>query len=222
MRQIVALGLSASAVRSRCRSGRLHASIRRRGGRAASLLTRKGRSWPRRSRAAGHRGVASGGLDAVRAALGAAAVDRRRPRRGEGRQRHGIRIHGGLTLTPATSPSSTTSRARRSRARCSISRGRDAARGRARARPRRAAADPRHARDRRRPRARQRAPRREAAARVLAEHRVGSTLTRNDLEEAFLAICRADRATRPTPSTSGSRSPTAAAPRPTSCSASSA
>lgn len=26
---------------------------------------------------------------------------------------------------------------------------------------------------------------------VLAEHRVGSTLTRNDLEEAFLAICRA-------------------------------
>jgi len=26
---------------------------------------------------------------------------------------------------------------------------------------------------------------------VLAEHRVGSTLTRNELEEAFLAICRA-------------------------------
>ena len=194
VRQLVSLGLSASAVRSRVSRGRLHVVFR---GVVSPgpprLLTAKG--WVmaatlacRPGTAASHR--SSSMLFELR--LGQRRwIDVTTPG-ATGRQRRGIRIHDGTTLTPAdmtvidnipcTSLARTLLDIAEDATRREVERALDAAEQQrlldiraiddvlARANGRRGA---------------------KLLRAVLAEHRVGSTITRSKLEEAFLAICRA-------------------------------
>ena len=194
VRQLVALGLSASAVRSRVSRGRLHVVFR---GVVSvgppGLLTPKGRVMAatlacRRGTAASHR--SSSMLFELRLTR-RQWIDVTTPG-ARGRRRRGIRIHGGTTLTaadvtvidniPCTSLARTLLDVAEDATRREVERALDAAEQQrlldmraiddvlARANGRRGA---------------------KLLRAVLDEHKVGSTLTRNDLEEAFLAICRA-------------------------------
>ena len=193
VRQVSSLGLSASAVRSRIAAGRLH---RVHSGVVAvvhpSLLTRKGRFIAaalacgddavvsHRSAAALHElGLGAGGLIHVTAPAS------------KGRGRAGIATHSAATLAPrdvtVVDNVPCTALARAVLDVAEHGRRRDVERALDRAETRRvldmAAIDD----------VLERANGRRGAAllrAVLAEHRVGSTLTRNDLEEAFLRICR--------------------------------
>ena len=194
MRQIEALGLSASAVRSRVARGRWHAvypgvvTVA-----PLSLLTMRGRIMAatlacRPGTAASHR--SSSMLFELR-------VGRRRwidvtTPGVRGHRRGNIRIHDGLTLTSAdvtvVDNIPCTTLARTLLDVCEDATGREVERALDVAEQRQmldmAAIDVVLARaDGRRGAKLLRA--------VLSEHRVGSTLTRNDLEEAFLAIARA-------------------------------
>ena len=194
VRQIVALGLSASAVRSRVSRGRLHVVYP--GVLAVGpprLLTPKGRVMAatlacRAGTAASHR--SSSMLFELRLAW-RQCIDVTTPG-ARGRQRRGIRIHDGATLTtadvtviddiPCTTLARTLLDVAEDATRREVERALDAAEQQqildtraiddvlARADGRRGA---------------------KLLRAVLAEHTVGSTLTRNDLEEAFLAVARA-------------------------------
>jgi predicted transcriptional regulator of viral defense system len=194
VRQIEALGLSASAVRSRVARGRWYVvypgviTVA-----PLSLLTLKGRIMAatlacRPGTAASHR--SSSMLFELRLA-GRRWIDVTTPGV-RGHRRHDIRIHDGLTLTPAditvidNIPCTTLARTLldvcEDATRREVERALDVAEQRQRldmtaiddvldrANGRRGA---------------------KLLRAVLDEHRVGSTLTRNDLEEAFLAIARA-------------------------------
>ena len=218
VRQLVSLGLSASAVRERVASGRLHrvysgvvAVL------APRLLTRKGLTMAatlacRPGTLATHR--AASALYELRLAQ-RAWIDVTTPG-ANGHRRAAIRVHDGTTLTaadvfvidniPCTTLARTLLDVAEDATRREVERALDVAEQRqildmraiddvlARADGRRGA---------------------KLLRAVLAEHTIASTLTRNDLEEAFLAIARAAELP-PTRRTPGSRSPTAAAPRPTS------
>ena len=199
VRQIVALGLSASAVRSRVANGRLHAV---QSGVVAivppTLLTRRGRIMAAvlacpPSTVASHRAAAS--VIDLRV-LGRAWIDVTTPR-SKGRQRDGIRVHSGATLTrgdltvidsiPCTTLARTLLDVAEDAARREVERAIDRA-AELRLLDLTAIDD-----------VLGRATGRRGAAllrAVLDEHRAGSTLTRNDLEEAFLRIAR-DAGTAP-------------------------
>jgi len=194
VRQIVELGLSASAVRARVGIGRLHGV---RTGVVAivppQLLTRRGRIM------AATLACAPGTAASYRAAT--ALYELRLAMRrwidvtapgSTGRRRPGIRVHSGVTLTaadvtvidniPCTTLARTLLDICEDATRREVERALDVAEQQrlldiravddvlARANGRRGA---------------------KLLRAVLAEHRAGSTLTRNKLEEAFLAICRA-------------------------------
>ena len=191
---MVALGLSASAVRSRVSRGRLHVAYR---GVVAvvptNLLTPKG--WImaatlacRPVTAASHR--SSSMLFGLRLAR-RRWIDVTTPG-ARGRQRDGIRVHDGLTLSPddvtvidnipCTSLARTLLDIAEDATRREIERALDVA-------EQQQILDMRAIDD-----VLDRANGRRGAKllrAVLAEHVVGSTLTRNELEEAFLAIARA-------------------------------
>ena len=192
--QIVALGLSASAVRSRVSRGRLHVvypGVLAVG--PPSLLTAKGRVMAatlacRPGTAASHRSSAM--LFELRLAR-RRWIDVTTPGV-RGYRRHDIRIHDGRTLSPddvtvidnipCTSLARTLLDVAEDATRREVERALDAAEQQqildmraiddvlSRANGRRGA---------------------KLLRAVLDEHPVGSTFTRNDLEEAFLAICRA-------------------------------
>ena len=194
MRQIVELGLSASAVRSRVARGRLHVVYP---GVVAvvppGLLTERGRIMAatlacRRGTAASHR--SSSMLFELRLP-GRRWIDVTTPGQ-RGHKRRGIRIHDGLTLTEADviliDNIPCTSLARTFLDIAEDGRRRDVERALDRAEQQqildmRAIDDVLGRSDGRRGA--------KLLRTVLAEHRVGSTLTRNELEEAFLAIARA-------------------------------
>jgi predicted transcriptional regulator of viral defense system len=194
VRQLVSLGMSASAVRGRVASGRLH---RIHSGVVAvmppKLLTRKGAIM------AATLACRPGTMASKRAA--SALYELRLAQRAwidvttpgvKGHRREGIRVHNGTTLAaadvtvidniPCTSLARTLLDICEDAPRREVERAMDVAEQReildvcaiddvlARANGRRGA---------------------KLLRAVLAEHNVGSTLTRNDLEEAFLAICRA-------------------------------
>lgn len=194
VRQLVSLGLSASAVRERVASGRLHRVY---SGVVAvvppSLLTRKGSVMAatlacRPGTAASHRSAAA--LMELRLA-GRSWIDVTTPG-AKGHRRAGIRVHDGLTLTaddviivddiPCTTLARTLLDVAEEATRREVERAIDRAEQQrlldmralddvlARANGRRGA---------------------KLLRAVLAEHRAGCTLTRNELEERFLAICRA-------------------------------
>jgi len=194
VRQIVALGLSASAVRSRVSRGRLHVVYP--GVLAVGpprLLTPKGRVMAatlacRPGTAASHR--SSSMLFELRLAR-RQWIDVTTPG-ARGRQRRGIRIHDGLTLTtadvtvidniPCTSLARTLLDICEDATRREVERALDVA-------EQQQILDLRAIDD-----VLDRANGRRGAkllGAVLHEHRVGSTLTRNKLEEALLAIARA-------------------------------
>jgi len=189
---LLELGLSASAVRSRVASGRLHrvhrgvfavgpARLNRRGQLMAAVLACG------RDAAVGYR--CSCELHEVLTRRGS-IIDIVSPSR-SGRRLAGVRVHSGATLAPddvvliddipCTSLARTLLDVAEDGPRRDVERALDRAeQGRildmraiddvlARANGRRGA---------------------KLLRAVLAEHRVGSTLTRNELEEAFLAICR--------------------------------
>ena len=194
MRQIVSLGISASAVRNRVQCGRLH---RVHSGVVAvmppRLLTRKGSIMA--ATLAGRPGTvaskrAASTLFELRLAQ-RAWIDVTTPR-AKGHRREGIRVHNGTTLSPAdvtlidnipcTSLARTLLDICEDASRREVERALDVAEQQQildmraidqvldRANGRRGA---------------------KLLRSVLAEHRVGSTFTRNDLEEAFLAVARA-------------------------------
>ncbi len=194
VRQIVALGLSASAVRNRVAKGRLHGLHR---GVVTvvppALLTPRGEIMAATlacepGTAASHR--AGGALFELRLAI-RRPIDVTTPG-SKARRRPGIRIHSGATLTaadltvvdniPCTTLARTLLDICEDATRREVERALDVAEQQrildmralddvlARANGRRGA---------------------KLLRAVLTEHRVGSTLTRNKLEEAFLAICRA-------------------------------
>jgi hypothetical protein len=194
VRQLVSLGISASAVRGRVASGRLHRVF---SGVVAvmppRLLTRRGSVMAatlacRPGTLATHRSSAM--LYELRLAQ-RAWIDVTTPG-AKGHRRRGILIHDGLTLSPddvtvidnipCTSLARTLLDIAEDATRREVERALDVAEQQqildmraiddvlARADGRRGA---------------------KLLREVLAEHTVGSTLTRNDLEEAFLAIARA-------------------------------
>ena len=194
VRQLVSLGLSASAVRSRVSRGRLHVVFPRVVALAPrGLLTSKGLIMAATlacepGTAASHRSASM--LMELRLA-GRRWIDVTTPGR-RGHERGGIRIHDGQTLTgadvtlidniPCTSLARTLLDIAEAGTRREVERAIDRAEQQrlldmnaiddvlARAEGRRGA---------------------KLLRAVLAEHRAGSTLTRNELEESFLAICRA-------------------------------
>ena len=194
VRQIVLLGISASAVRDRVATGRLH---RVHWGVVAlmppTLLTRRGRMM------AATLACRPGTVASKRAA--SALFELRLTQRawidvttpgGKGHRREGIRVHSGTTLTPAdvtvidnipcTSLARTLLDIAEDATRREVERALDAA-------EQQQILDMRAIDD-----VLDRANGRRGAKllrSVLAEHYVGSTPTRNDLEEAFLAIARA-------------------------------
>ena len=192
--QLVQLGLSASAVRDRVASGRLHRVF---SGVVAvmppRLLTRKGVTMAatlacRAGTLATHR--AASALFELRLAQ-RAWIDVTTPG-AKGHRRAGIRVHDGTTLTaadvfvidgiPCTTLARTLLDIAEDATRREVERALDVAEQR-QILDMRAIDDVLSRADGRRGAKLLRA--------VLAEHTVGSTLTRNDLEEAFLAICRA-------------------------------
>ena len=194
LRQLVSLGLSASAVRDRVASGRLH---RLHAGVVAvvppSLLTLKGSVMAatlacKAGTAASHR--SSSMLFELRLAQ-RRWIDVTTPG-ARGRQRAGIHIHDGLTLSaddviavdniPCTSLARTLLDVAETATRREVERAIDRA-AQQELRDMRAIDDVLARANGRRGAKLLRA--------VLAEHRAGSTLTRSELEEAFLAICRA-------------------------------
>jgi predicted transcriptional regulator of viral defense system len=194
VRQIAPLGLSASALRDRVAGGRLH---RVHAGVVAlvppAMLTRRGRIMAATlacaaGTAASHRAATT--LYELRLAM-RRWIDVTTPG-STGRRRPGICVHSGRTLTPAdvtvidnipcTSLARTLLDIAEDAARREVERALDAA-------EQQQLLDMRAIDD-----VLDRADGRRGAKLlrvVLAEHRVGSTLTRNDLEEAFLAIARA-------------------------------
>jgi predicted transcriptional regulator of viral defense system len=182
VRQIVALGLSASAVRNRVAQGRLHRVHR---GVVSvvplALLTRRGRIMAATlaceiGTASSHR--AAGALYELRLAM-RRWIDVTTPG-SKPRRRPGIRIHSGATLTAAdltvvdNIPCTSLARTLLDVAEDATSREIEWALDRA------------------------------EQQRIPAEHRVGSTPTRTDLEEACLAIARASPFTPTVAATSAS------------------
>jgi len=190
---LAGLGLSPSAIRSRVASGRLHRVHRGVFAAGPVQLTRRGELMA---------AVLACGLDAVAGYRSACELRELLARRDSiidvisptrnGRRRDGIRVHSGATLAPqdvtvidnipCTSLARTLLDIAEDGPRRDVERAIDRAEQQqlldmaaidnvlARADGRRGA---------------------KLLRAVLAEHRAGSTLTRNDLEEAFLAICRA-------------------------------
>jgi hypothetical protein len=194
VRQIVALGLSARAIRGRVMTGRLHrvypgvVAVA-----APRLLTRRG--WVMAATLACRPGTvacnrAASALFELRLAQ-RAWIDVTTPGAG-GHRRAGIRVHSGTTLTQAdvtvVDSIPCTSLARTLLDVAEDATPREVERALDRAEQQRLL-DMRAIDD-----VLQRANGRRGAKllrAVLAEHTVGSTLTRNDLEEAFLRIARA-------------------------------
>ncbi len=191
--QLAGLGLSPSAIRSRATSGRLQRVHRGVFAAGPVQLTRRGELMAAvlacgRGAVAGYRSACE--LRELLARRGS-IIDVISPTR-SGRQRDGIHVHSGATLAPqdvtvidnipCTSLARTLLDIAEDGPRRDVERAIDRAEQRqlldlaaidnvlARADGRRGA---------------------KLLRAVLAEHRAGSTLTRNDLEEAFLAICRA-------------------------------
>jgi predicted transcriptional regulator of viral defense system len=192
LRQLGTIGLSASGVRNRVASGRLHRVHRgvfavghpllSRDGRrmAAVLACGAGAALSHRS-AAAHRGLRADGRNAID------VISQRRP----GRRIDGITAHSGATLLARdvelvdAIPTTTLARTLLDLADVVTPRQLERAVEQAevlRALDMRAITDVLTRADGRRGAATLRA--------VLAEVRLGTTTTRNDLEEAFLAICR--------------------------------
>ena len=194
MRQIAALGLSASGVRNRVAKGRLHGLHR---GVVTvvppPLLTQRGRIMAATlaceiGTASSHRAAST--LFELRLAM-RRWIDVTTPG-SKARRRPGIHIHSGATLAAAdvtvidNIPCTTLARTLLDVAEDATGREIERALDRA---EQQQILDMRAIDD-----VLARAAGRRGAKllrSVLAEHRVGSTLTRNDFEEAFLAICRA-------------------------------
>ena len=192
LRQLVELGLSASAVRNRVANGRLHRVHRGVFAVGHANLTRDGR-FMAATLACGPGAVLSHRAVGAKWDLGLRGrpwVDVTAPGR-RGRRRPGIRVHSAATLAahdadvidgiPCTTLARTLLDVAEDATRREVERACDRTETQrlldmtaiddvlARANGRRGAA---------------------LLAAVLSEHRVGSTLTRNELEERFLAICR--------------------------------
>jgi predicted transcriptional regulator of viral defense system len=192
LRQLVELGLSASAVRNRVANGRLHRVHRAVFAVGHANLTRDGR-FMAATLACGPRAVVSHRAVGAKWDLGLRGrpwVDVTAPGR-RGRRRPGIRVHSAATLAahdvdaidaiPCTTLARTLLDIAEDATRREVERACDRAETRrlldmtaiddvlARANGRRGAT---------------------LLSAVLSEHRIGSTLTRNELEERFLAICR--------------------------------
>jgi predicted transcriptional regulator of viral defense system len=191
-RQLVALGLSASATRSRVTAGRLHRVHHGVFAVGHPVLTQYGR-FMAAVLACGPGAFASHWCSSALLELGLGLrrlIDVTAPG-SRGRTRDGIRVHSAATLTtddvtvieniPCTTLARTLLDIAEAGARREVERALDRAEQEIldmtaiddvldRANGRRGA---------------------KLLRAVLAEHRVGSTLTRNDLEEALLAICRA-------------------------------
>ncbi len=192
-RQLAELGLSASGTRNRVASGRLHRVHRGVFAVGHAGLTQNGR-FMAAVLACGPGAVASYFCAGVLLSLGLGVrrlIDVTAPG-SRGRRRDGIRVHSAATLTPAdvtvidNIPCTTLARTLLDLA--EIAGRRELERALDRAEQQRVL-DVRSLED-----VLTRGNGRRGAQllrAVLGEHTAGSTLTRNDLEEAFLAICRA-------------------------------